>query len=112
VYVAGVATENWFQGTKDERAVPMLNCLDADGHLGLKLKQTFDYMPSKDECAEINLGPLDGAVIVLSVAEFKPGSGGRLRATGQIDRSTLPKAALETKPAGGSPPVAGPSSRP
>jgi len=103
VYVAGIESQTWFQGSRDERDVPMLNCLDSDAHLGMKLKQTFDYMLSRDEATELKLDPIEGAIIVLSITEFKPGAGGRLRASGQIDRSTLPKGALEAKNGAGSP---------
>ncbi|MGA2661660.1 MAG: hypothetical protein ABSH34_29610 [Verrucomicrobiota bacterium] len=49
VYVAGVSHEVWFRGSRDERQVTLLNCLDRCAHDGLKLKQTFDYTPTKDE---------------------------------------------------------------
>ena len=49
VYVAGVAREVWFRGSRDERQVTVLNCLDRQAHKGLKLKQTFDYTPTPDE---------------------------------------------------------------
>jgi len=92
ILVAGVTTDTWFKGTRDERAVLNLNCLDADAHDGLKLKQTFDYTPTQDEQKELDFNGLEGVKIVLAVEEIKAGAGGRLKMRGKIDRSTLPKA--------------------
>jgi hypothetical protein len=92
--VIAVAKDIWFRGEKDERQVTILNCIDRDAHLALKLKESFDYQPSREEAAELNLDVLDGAELVLAVSHIKPSSGGRLKLMGQIDRSTLPKAAL------------------
>ncbi|MBI4663225.1 MAG: hypothetical protein HY735_30835 [Verrucomicrobia bacterium] len=44
IYVAGVFRDVWFRGSRDERQVTLLNCLDRTAHEGLKLKQTFDYL--------------------------------------------------------------------
>ena len=64
VYVAGVSHDVWFRGSRDERQVVLLNCLDRTAHDGIKLKQTFDYTPSKDEEEAIDLEKLDGATLV------------------------------------------------
>ncbi|MBI4658531.1 MAG: hypothetical protein HY735_06730 [Verrucomicrobia bacterium] len=44
IHVAGVFRDVWFRGSRDERQVTLLNCLDRGAHEGLKLKQTFDYL--------------------------------------------------------------------
>lgn len=103
VYVAGVAKEVWFRGSRDERQVTVLNCLDSKAHDGLKLKQTFDYTPTKDEDEAIELEKLDGAALVLAVDEIKAANGGRLKFKGKIDRSSLPKAALRSNGTGSAP---------
>jgi hypothetical protein len=94
VYVAGVAREVWFRGTRDERQVSVLNCLDRTSHEGLKLKQTFDYTPSKEEEEAIDLDKLEGANLVLATEEIKAANGGRLKFRGKIDRASVPKQAL------------------
>ena len=94
VYVAGVAREVWFRGTRDERQVSVLNCLDLTAHEGLKLKQTFDYTPSKEEEEAIDLDKLEGANLVLATEEIKAANGGRLKFRGKIDRASVPKQAL------------------
>ena len=94
VYVAGVSQEVWFRGTRDERQVIMLNCLDRHAHDGMKLKQTFDYTPSKDEADSFDLEKLDGSTLVMAVEEIKPANGGRLKFKGKIDRNSVPKTAL------------------
>ncbi len=96
VYVAGVSHEVWFRGSRDERQVTLLNCLDRNAHDGLKLKQTFDYTPSKDEEEVIELEKLDGASLVLGVEEIKAANGGRLKFKGRIDRGSVPKQALRS----------------
>ncbi len=94
VYVAGVAHEVWFRGTRDERQVTVLNCLDRTAHEGLKLKQTFDYTPPKEEEEAIDLEKLEGLCLVLGVEEIKAANGGRLKFKGKIDRGSVPKQAL------------------
>ena len=94
VYVAGVSPEIWFRDTRDERQVTVLNCLDRVSHEGLKLKQTFDYQPSREEQESIDLEKLDGLTVVLAVEEIKAANGGRLKFKGKIDRSSVPKQAL------------------
>ena len=94
IIVAGVAREVWFRGSRDERQVTVLNCLDRQGHDGLKLKQTFDYTPTKDEEEALDLDKLDGASLVLAVNEIKAANGGRLKFKGKIDRASVPKAAV------------------
>lgn len=94
VYVAGVAKEVWFRGSRDERQVSVLNCLDSKAHDGLKLKQTFDYTPTQEESDAIDLEKLDGAALVLAVDEIKAANGGRLKFKGRIDRASVPKQAL------------------
>jgi hypothetical protein len=94
VYVAGVSREVWFRDTRDERQVMLLNCLDRQAHDGMKLKQTFDYTPTKEEGEAIDLEKLDGATLVLAVEEIKPANGGRLKFKGKIDRNSVPKTAL------------------
>ncbi len=96
VYVAGVAREVWFRESRDERQVSVLDCLDRQGHEGLKLKQTFDYVPTKEEQADIELDKLDGATLVLAVEEIKAANGGRLKFKGKIDRTSVPKQALRS----------------
>jgi hypothetical protein len=93
VYVAGVSHEVWFRGSRDERQVTVLNCLDRVAHDGLKLKQTFDYTPTKDEEEAFELEKLDGMTLVLGVEEIKAANGGRLKFKGKIDRSSVPKQA-------------------
>ncbi len=94
VYVAGVSNEVWFRDTRDERQVTILNCLDRHAHEGMKLKQAFDYTPTKDEAEAIELDKLDGCSLVLAVEEIKAANGGRLKFKGKIDRASLPKNAL------------------
>ena len=94
VYVAGVAREVWFRATRDERQVSVLNCLDRNAHLGLKLKQTFDYTPTKEEEEAIDLDKLDGANLVLAAEEIKAANGGPLKFKGKIDLASVPKQAL------------------
>lgn len=94
VYVAGVSHDVWFRGTRDERQVVMLNCLDRIAHDGMKLKQTFDYTPTKEEAETIDLEKLDSTSLVLAVEEIKPSNGGRLKFKGKIDRASVPKSAL------------------
>ena len=94
ILVAGVAREVWFRGSRDERQVTVLNCLDRQVHDGLKLKQTFDYTPTKDEEEALDLDKLDGACLVLAVNEIKAGNGGRLKFRGKIDRASVPKTAV------------------
>ena len=94
VYVAGVSREVWFRDTRDERQVMLLNCLDRQAHDGMKLKQTFDYTPTKEEGEALDLEKLDGATLVLAVEEIKPANGGRLKFKGKIDRNSVPKTAL------------------
>lgn len=99
VYVAGVGEETWFRETKDERQVVVLTLLDAkahdchDGTAGVKLKQTFDYVPSKEENAVIDLQKLDGETIIFAASEISPGNG-RIKMRGKLDRASIPKAAL------------------
>jgi len=93
-YIAGVAREVWFRGSRDERQVTVLNCLDRNAHEGLKLKQTFDYTPTKEEEEAIDLDKLDGSNLVLGVEEIKAANGGRLKFKGKIDRNSVPKQAL------------------
>lgn len=96
VYVAGVSQDVWFRGTRDERQVTMLNCLDRQAHDGLKLKQTFDYTPTREEAETLELERLDGALLTLGVEEIKAANGGRLKFRGKIDRASVPKQALRT----------------
>jgi len=95
-YVAGISHDVWFRGSRDERQVTMLNCLDRHAHEGMKLKQTFDYMPTREETDAIDLEKLDGATLVLAVEEIKPANGGRLKFKGKIDRNSVPKTALRS----------------
>jgi hypothetical protein len=101
VYVAGVSHEVWFRGSRDERQVTLLNCLDRTAHDGLKLKQTFDYTPTKEEEEAIELEKLDGLSLVLGVEEIKAANGGRLKFRGKIDRGSVPKQALRSNGAAG-----------
>jgi hypothetical protein len=103
VYVAGVSHEVWFRGSRDERQVTLLNCLDRCAHDGLKLKQTFDYTPTKEEEDSIELEKLDGLSLVLGVEEIKASNGGRLKFNGKIDRASVPKQALRNNGAASAP---------
>ena len=103
IYVAGVSHEVWFRESRDERQVTLLNCLDRLAHDGLKLKQTFDYVPTKDEAESIELEKLDGSSLVLGVEEIKAANGGRLKFKGRIDRASVPKQALRNNGSGGAP---------
>ena len=103
VYVAGVSKDTWFRGTRDERQVSVLNCLDRQAHEGRKFKQTFDYTPTPEEVEQIDIEKLDGAHLVLGVEDIKPTNGGRLKFRGSIDRSSLPKGALRDNTAGAKP---------
>jgi len=91
ILVVGVSSDQWFRGTRDERAVTVLNCFDSESFLGKKLKDTFDYTPTEDEQKQLDLTKLEGAKIIISVDGIKAASGGRLKFRGEIDRSTLPK---------------------
>jgi hypothetical protein len=101
VLVAGVANEVWFRDSKDERQVTVLNCLDRVAHDGLKLKQTFDYTPTREEAEALDLAKLDGAALVLAVDGIKATNGGRLKFQGKIDQSSVPKVAVRAGPAAG-----------
>jgi hypothetical protein len=103
VYVAGVSHEVWFRESRDERQVTVLNCLDRTAHDGLKLKQTFDYTPTKEEEDAIELEKLDAACLVLGVEEIKAANGGRLKFKGRIDRASVPKQALRNNGSGSAP---------
>jgi hypothetical protein len=103
IYVAGVSHEVWFRESRDERQVTLLNCLDRLAHDGLKLKQTFDYVPTKDEAESIELEKLDGSSLVLGVEEIKAANGGRLKFKGRIDRASVPKQALRNNGSGSAP---------
>jgi hypothetical protein len=103
IYVAGVSHDVWFRGSRDERQVTMLNCLDRIAHDGLKLKQTFDYVPTKEEEDDIELEKLDGSTLVLAVDEIKAANGGRLKFKGKIDRASVPKQALRNNKTGSAP---------
>lgn len=96
VFVAGVAHETWFRDTRDERQVTILNCLDRDAFLGMKLKQTFDYAPTQEEAADIDLEKLDGCTLALAVESMKSSTAGRFKVSGKIDRAGVPKEALLT----------------
>jgi len=94
VYVGGVSLETWFPGELDERQVTVLNCLDRHAHQGHKLRQTFDYTPSKEEVEAIDLQKLEGSTVVLGVDEIKVSTGGRLKFKGKIDLASVPKQAV------------------
>jgi hypothetical protein len=94
VYVAGVSHEVWFRGSRDERQVTLMNCLDRVAHEGRKLKQTFDYVPDMEEVEALDLEKLDGVSITLAIDEIKAANGGRLKFKGKIDRNSVPKSAL------------------
>lgn len=94
VMIVGISHETWFRGTRDERQVSLLNCLDRDAFLGIKFKQTFDYAPSAEELEKLDLEKLDGVMTTLAVQEIKPTNGGRLKMSGKLDMSTLPKEAV------------------
>lgn len=101
VLVVGLNHETWFRDTRDERQVTTLNCLDRETHLGEKLKQTFDYNPTPEETAEIDLEKLDGEKLLLAVREIKAATGGRLSMRGKIDRASVPASAVRNGSASG-----------
>ena len=103
IYVAGISREVWFRDSRDERQVLLLNCLDRSAHDGLKLRQTFDYVPTKEEGDDIDLEKLDGSTLVLGVEEIKAANGGRLKFKGRIDRASVPKQALRNNGSGSVP---------
>lgn len=86
----GVIPEVWFQGTKDEQAVKVLNLLDKTTHLDQVMKNTIDYRPTKEEAEQLDLDKLDGNKITIGVSDwmFK---NGRIKLRGRIDPTTLPK---------------------
>jgi hypothetical protein len=100
IYVAGVTREVWFRGSRDERQVTLVNCLDRTAHEGLKLRQTFDYVPSKEEEEAIDFEKVDGCGLVLAVDEIKAGNGGRFKFRDKIDRTSVPAHALREPGAG------------
>jgi hypothetical protein len=96
IYVAGVSHDVWFRGSRDKRQVTMLNCLDRTAHEGLKLKQTFDYVPTKDEEDALELEKLDGSCLVLAVDEIKAANGGRLKFKEKLTGRAFPNRRCET----------------
>lgn len=93
VLVAGLNSETWFKGQRDERNVSILNCLDADKHVEQALKETFDYAPNEEELKAIDFEKLRLREIVLGVSGYKV-TNARLKLRGAIDRSSVPKEAL------------------
>lgn len=87
--VVGISDEVWFKGTRDERKVQQLNCLDRVSCAGQKLKNTFDYTPSAEELLTINVPALDGQLITIGVSDIQV-SNARMKVRGRIDLETLP----------------------
>lgn len=81
--------EKWFQGTKDERDVRILTCMDSETHLGQSVPSSFDYRPTQDEQKLYPAASLIGKVIVLSVRSITPAKGGRLVMQGLIDPASV-----------------------
>lgn len=94
VLIVGVEEATWFKGTRDERKVKQLNCLDTDKFC--QCKETFDYTPNQDEVAALNLEELLMSEITLGVSTFQK-ENGRLKASrGKIDLATVPAKARKT----------------
>lgn len=91
VQVVDDTPEVWFKGTRDERGVRNLLLLDAEPYLGTRFKNTLEYTLSEEEGKQIPLGSLTGLKVNLAVREMKPGQGGRMKLSGQLDLSGLPK---------------------
>lgn len=93
VMVVGITPETWFRGTKDERQVNLLNCLDVERHVGQAVKDTFDYNPTEEERKQIDLDKLLMQPILIGVSGFKI-SNARLKVNGAIDVGSVPSAAI------------------
>lgn len=96
VLVVGIVEETWFKGTRDERAVKMLNCLDRVSCAGQKIKATFDYTPSPEELEYINLSALEMQPLTIGPSDFTV-TNGRLKVRGKIDLDSVPAAARLVK---------------
>lgn len=94
VLVVGIIDETWFKGTKEERAVKILNCLDRVSSAGQKLKNTFDYTPAPEELEKFSVAFLDGQPITIGVSDWTI-SNGRLKARGRIVADSVPVEAVK-----------------
>ena len=94
VLIVGISDETWYRGTKDERVVKTLNCLDRVTTAGQKLKNTFDYTPDSEELKKINLSALEMQPMTLGVSEWFVNNG-RLKARGRIVLDSVPPHAME-----------------
>jgi hypothetical protein len=91
--VLAVENETWFKGTKDERAVPQLNCLDLIRNGEPHMKNTFDFTIARED-ADIAVESLIGCEVTFLTNKASVSSGGRLSFSGRILRDKLPKGAL------------------
>jgi hypothetical protein len=83
--------EKWFQGTRDERDVRILTCMDPDTHLGQSVANSFDYRPTPEEQKHYPAGMLIGRIVKLSIRSIVPSKGGRLVMSGLIDAASVAK---------------------
>lgn len=97
VTVVDDAPETWFKGTRDQRDVRTLLLLDAEPFLNTRFKNTLEYTLLEEDAEKIPPGTLVGQVVNLAVRELKPGTGGRLKVSGALDLSVLPKAVAATQ---------------
>jgi hypothetical protein len=89
--IVDLTEEVWFKGTKDERKVKGLVLLDRVSCAGQKMKNTFDYTPSLEELAQLNISALDGQHVVIGVNDVAVNNG-RMRVRGKLDMEALPAA--------------------
>jgi len=74
--------ETWFKGTRDEKAVRILTCLDVGP--GARLKNTFDYRLTEEDAKKFPLGSLGGKSVIVQCRTIKPASGGRIVMGGEL----------------------------
>lgn len=95
--IIGVSKDTWFRGSRDEREVTVLNCVEHKSVMGKKLRETFEYTLGKEELALADWGALEFTPVVLVVEHIRVGTAGRIRFAGVIDQSSLPKKAASGK---------------
>jgi len=96
VLCVGWAPELWGKDkpVKDQRHVKRLNLVDCDTFC--QVKDTFDYVPSKDEEERIDFDKITMATFTLGVSAWDK-EHGRLKATrGKIDLGTVPAALIKS----------------
>jgi len=81
--VVNVAQETWFQGTKDERQVDMLNLIDRDFESGQTMQRAFVLHLPK-EMGTTHAKSLLGKDVKIGVRDWKINKGGVLQAVGRI----------------------------